>query len=335
MSISTLRDELREQTVAFAWSQWAQMGVLADADRDDRWAADPEALLLFTLEIARDDPRLFDETLDWLLTNEKLMSAQRLRNLARDAEDRALIEAALAWTAARRPRTGRAGSRTKSIPSQAPTATLFRQTQTKVETPDEDFLRHGLMRAPLAPSGKSRTPQLRNPINFAFRMRSLLGVGARAETVRVLLGTSAQALSVHDIAQGAGYAKRNVQDALSSLHAAGTITATTTGNERRYSIDRYRWAQLLALTPDELPVYRNWIALLGALRHLTRWLTDPANEKLSDYMRASNARELMDEITPNLHAADIHVDEHPPTGPEYWSAFTSTTRAAAQALSAA
>jgi hypothetical protein len=166
-------------------------------------------------------------------------------------------------------------------------------------------------------------------------MRSLLGVGARAETVRVLLGTSAQALSVHDIAQGAGYAKRNVQDALSSLHAAGTITATTTGNERRYSIDRYRWAQLLALTPDELPVYRNWIALLGALRHLTRWLTDPANEKLSDYMRASNARELMDEITPNLHAADIHVDEHPPTGPEYWSAFTSTTRAAAQALSAA
>jgi hypothetical protein len=29
-------------------------------------AADPEALLLFTFEVGRNDPRLFDEVLDWL-----------------------------------------------------------------------------------------------------------------------------------------------------------------------------------------------------------------------------------------------------------------------------
>lgn len=64
------------------------MGVFATARRADRWAADPEALLLFTLEVARADARLFDEVLDWLALNERLVSVQRLRNLYRDDTDR-------------------------------------------------------------------------------------------------------------------------------------------------------------------------------------------------------------------------------------------------------
>ncbi len=42
---------------------------------------DPEALLLFTIEVARLDPRPFDETLDWLATNGTLLSLTRLRHL--------------------------------------------------------------------------------------------------------------------------------------------------------------------------------------------------------------------------------------------------------------
>ena len=64
MSISTLRDRVRSELTSFAWDQWAQMGVFAPSERRDQWAADPEALLLFSFEIGRDDPRLFDEVLD-------------------------------------------------------------------------------------------------------------------------------------------------------------------------------------------------------------------------------------------------------------------------------
>src|SRR5687768_15671308 len=64
MLISTLRDEVQTTLVDFAWSQWAQMGVFASTDRRDTWAQDPEALLVFTLHIARREPRLFDEVLD-------------------------------------------------------------------------------------------------------------------------------------------------------------------------------------------------------------------------------------------------------------------------------
>jgi hypothetical protein len=47
------------------------------------WSQDIEALLLLTFEVARADPRLFDEVLDWLVTNEHLISVRRLRTLAK------------------------------------------------------------------------------------------------------------------------------------------------------------------------------------------------------------------------------------------------------------
>ena len=65
----------------------------------DRWAVDPEALILFTIGIGRRDPRLFDEMLDWVASNRELLSKQRLRNLARRFPlPSALVAAVIAWT---------------------------------------------------------------------------------------------------------------------------------------------------------------------------------------------------------------------------------------------
>src|SRR5438046_1219589 len=104
MQVASFRERVQRELNTFAWTQWAQLGVFAPVERHDRAATDPESLLLFTLEVGRDDPRLFDETLDWLLTNQSLISVQRLRNLCVDAEDRDLVEAALAWVARWQPR---------------------------------------------------------------------------------------------------------------------------------------------------------------------------------------------------------------------------------------
>ena len=107
MTAEQLRKEIVADSVAIAWDQWSQLGVSAasPAHREER-AADPEALLLFTLEVGRNDPRLFDEVLDWLALNEHLVSVHRLRNVCVDATDRALVGAALDWSArSRRART--------------------------------------------------------------------------------------------------------------------------------------------------------------------------------------------------------------------------------------
>ena len=84
MSISELRDEVEDALATFLWDEWGQMGVSADTKRHDTWATDPEALLLLTFEVGRGEPRLFDEVLDWMLLNERLLSIQRLRNLTAD-----------------------------------------------------------------------------------------------------------------------------------------------------------------------------------------------------------------------------------------------------------
>jgi len=207
MSISALRKVVRSDLAAFAWDKWAQLGVLAPVERPDRRAMDPEALLLFTFEVGRNDPRLFDEVLDWLLTNEKLVSVQRLRNLCLDDGDRTLAEAALAWVACKRPR---AGFTSKAPLSQTAEPTpLFRTARQPVRTPDPTFLSFGFVKPDTEPSGKSSTPDLMAPINFTFRMRQMFGVGSRAEVFRYLI-TSLEAVGAQELAESAGYAKRNI-----------------------------------------------------------------------------------------------------------------------------
>ncbi len=172
--------------------------MLATPRRRSPWAQDPEALIVFTLEVARAEPRLFDELLDWMLVNEPLLSVRRLRAMCIDETDRTLAAATLRWLARRRPRA-RLGRGAKT-PAPAKLQPLF-GSEFHTGQPDEDFAAEGWLRPPLSPSGKARHPDTKAPINLAFRLRQILGVGIRAEVVRVLLSTeapwvNAQALAV-------------------------------------------------------------------------------------------------------------------------------------------
>ena len=97
MDPTTFRDRLNERLLDFAWEEWAQMGISAIPRRESRWAQDPEALIVFTLQVARADPRLFDELLDWMLLNESLLSVRRLRAVCVDGADRALVAGSIGW----------------------------------------------------------------------------------------------------------------------------------------------------------------------------------------------------------------------------------------------
>ena len=307
MSISDVRQDLQSHLVAFLWSQWAQIGVLATTTRNDRWAADPEALLLLTFEVGREDPRLFDEVLDWLAVNERLISIQRLRNLARDEEDRALIEAVVGWLGERR-RRARLEARAKGGESTDPEP-FFRNSRLPIADPDPAFLAQGLVKPKSEPSGKSQAPQVLLPINFAFRLRLLLGIGARAEAMRVLLTIDAPRANIQVIAASTAYTKRNVQEAVSSLSAAGALDAFEVGNEQRFSAPRDRWSHFLPL--DDLPRHEDWPQVFAVCRKVLRWLADPAHEDLSDYMLSSEARTLAEEVNPDLQFAGIAIDSQP------------------------
>ena len=333
MQISELRALVSDRLLAFAWNEWAQLGVFGETERASPWAADPEALLVFTFQVARDDPRLFDEVLDWLVTNAPLISVQRLRNETLP-HDESLVEACLAWAAAN-------GARLRAKPpvlrAQEAERVLFHGRPPARR--DLSFAAYGYLKPPSSRSRKSRAPDLMRPIALAFRLRQILGLGSRAEAIRFLLtapgrsaNSAARGFTTASIADAASFAKRNVQDALTSLALAGVIRQVPRGNERLYSIDTDRWdAFLFGGSPP--PAYRDWSQALLAMRELHRWLAENERLELSQYMLASEARRFLAGIASSLSYGGftLPIGDHA-DGEAYWPVFVELVSSAVEQL---
>jgi hypothetical protein len=113
-------------------------------------------------------------------------------------------------------------------------------------------------------------------LNFAFRLRRLLGLGVRAEAIRILLTVRAPRLSTGVITAAAGFAQRNVREGLAQLHEAGVIDVVRVSDDRHYAIRPADWATLLRLpsTPN-LPLHYDWIPAYRALTRILNWLQQP------------------------------------------------------------
>jgi hypothetical protein len=338
MSLSGLRERFRRGLLEFTWRQWAQIGLSANATGSDRWAIDPEALLLFTIEVARHDPRLFDEMLDWLAGNHRLLTMQRLRNLTtRFPVDSNLVGAALAWAgepmpSLRRPKINRMQDQHhEDVPVFSPEVLSF------IGEPDPVFKEYGYIRPPAARSGKSSDPDARHPANFAFQLRHLFGPGSRSEVMRVLLTFSDGPLDAARISDEAGFAKRNINDTLAGLTAARVVKARWSQNERLFLAYRDKWATLLEVGPSAkfMPKFVSWIHLLPASLEIIAWLDLIVETTASEYLISSRARDLMERITPSLEIAGLAIPPNQAApGAAYLPFFTNTVDSLLSALSA-
>jgi DNA-binding transcriptional ArsR family regulator len=324
MSVETFRAELTAKLRDFAWDQWSQMGVSgATPATRDRRVADPEALLLFTWEVGRHDPRLFDEVMDWLVLNESLISVQRLRNLCVDDMDRALVDGGLTWVARWRPRA-RLSAKARTDEGATSPQTLFVGLSAPRGTLEPSFARVGLLRPDFEPSQKSQPPDYAAPINLAFRLRRFLGIGARAEAVRLLLTADAPRVTAGVVQASAGFARPNVREALAQLRDAGLAISSGVGQDVFYAIRRDDWARLLQISAEGIPEHRDWIQTLGPLRLVLRWLYDDGAESVSEYMRASEARALLERVEPDLRFAGFPVEGRAVRGAAFWDEFVHT-----------
>src|SRR5581483_10604707 len=103
------------------------------------------------------------------------------------------------------------------------------------------------------------------------------------------------------------------------------VTVYEQGNERRYYLDRATWGQFLGFQPNGWPMYRDWPRILGALREISRWLHDLAQEELTPYMLASNARRLIERLEPDLAPAGLAAASATGRyGDNYWDTFVDT-----------
>jgi hypothetical protein len=275
MRTSELYDRLVEVAFELAWRQWTAMGV-AGMRASQRTIVDPEALALATFMVGRSDARLFDEMLDWVAANARLLDMARLRRLSKSAtgEQRRLLAVVARIAIEHGARSslqqvGWAGIIAQEEAGVYAPEPLFRsQTETAATwvTTDELFARAGFLRSSPILRGMSRRPDAAAPSCVRFRARALVGPGARAEVLTYLW--------THEwahgrlIAERAAYNQAPVAEYLSSLADARLAEKKSDGRKTMY-----RLTDVLRGVGSQGPSYVDWtrvwpviVALLEALR---------------------------------------------------------------------
>jgi len=306
MSQTNFRDIFLDNILSFLWRQWSALGVLGGAKGEDPWIIDPEPLLVSTLEMARYEPRLFDEVIDWLVTNGEWIDMQRLRGILRyrENQDYRLVGAVSEFLASQgqeRKWQNLVRFCFRNIPDEL--ENLFKEKESRaqrllamIET-DNIFAKYGFVRNVLKPSGKSREviPGMQSTIRFL--LRALFGVGSRAECILYLF--------THDgghpaeVAKAIGLSIRGTQDALIELSKSGFVLTRIRGKRKiEYWLSEERWWEFLSkgsIGEIKKPVWIDWIALYGALSKVWQAI-DEIDETTSDYMRSSILRDAMEVV---------------------------------------
>jgi hypothetical protein len=333
MSLQNLASEYREGILAFVWRQWAQLGVSASRTQCDRWCQDPEALLVFSLEIARSEPRMFDEILDWLCHDGHELMMHRLKTLIeRDPEaPRHVIEAALEKT-----KTIKGAKESQKPATSEPLFAMFNQAQEDNTPVDPTFAAHGLTRPVFTPSGKSRPIRLQSPIAFAFKLRAVFGASTRSEALRYLLLRQGHQAGTSEVAEAALMSRYGLQQALGALSQAGLVSKGAKGRK-----DWIWWME--DVTPlgwlypasGTIPEWVGWPGVYLGLIRIWRWLQAPDRQGESPYIQSSGARAMMTDASALLSYQGLRWRAHAPAeypGTAYWDIFETDIIALIAAL---
>lgn len=278
--------ELREHVLDALWSLWHELGVAATVPRrhsDD--VIDPEPLIAFTATHGDLDPRLRDESIDWILRYGTYVSKARLKNVLSD------------WRLSEHP--------------------LYREYAATLNAHGSVGWPAGRARPlPFRSRARSLLEDLTRPALLSLRIRAVFGVGARAELLRALLTRPHVAMTAAELSLETSYRKRNVLKELEPLRFAGLMNSFRAVNTDRYSLSKSD--ELAALVGPVPTRATRWTATFGVL-HLTLDVAQRGSKR-SDLQNAVDAVRLLREHRALFAAAEIYPPALP-SGPAAWPAF--------------
>ncbi len=315
-SLEIFRRDVVDTVLTFLWKQWSSLGVMAATSPTRPRVMDPEPLLLLTLETARQDPRMFDEVLDWLITNGRWINVVRLSSLhEQDKICPPEVLGAVAATLASHDKT----------PKWRALAKMCRPKETRTPEPfffkygeplflsgsetDPTFLDYGLLRQPMSTRGMS-APLLPSSgagwteANFMFKSRALFGVNIRADIFSFLALQGAA--NPTRIARELGYSQRRVQDALTEMTFADVFTTHSNGKATEYFVDSASVLRFLGATETDVSWF-DWRALARALTTIWRGVFGLRKNGLTPYILESEQERLMRDVKNDLVSAAPRV----------------------------
>ena len=323
MSQISFREFYLENILTFLWRQWSALGVAGGARAEEMWVIDPEALLIFSLQTARYEPRLFDEILDWLVINGKWIDIHRLRGITKIKDEKtqrllSVVAYFLSQEVKSYQRKWHVLRTLRKLDSDIQSEMLFQTKQGKpypkpgVESKESRvggvesrqsrgsaiFHDYGFLRDEFSLRKMSKSVSVVAKSNIRFLLRALFGIGSRSECILYLL--THEAGHPAEVANAIGISARGVQDALIELAESGLVFTRLKGKRlMEYWLSQEKWWEFLfGMNYEEIkrPVWLDWISLFSALMNVWKILNEIEKSK-SDYMRSSKLRESMDTIS--------------------------------------
>ena len=312
MSLTSFRTQYAERLLDLLWAQWSRLGVFA-ASGDPGGAEagatvlDPEALLLASFELGRQDPRLYDEVLSWLAAHGTAVNLQRLANVAarQPGFDRSLLAAPAAWLQAntsdkrwkRLAGEGKAGGPEPFfLDPQGPAAPRWGAA-------DPEFLRAGWQRGAvrLRESGGGSPP--RSGPCLWLVLRRFFGLNVRADILVYLLTHDSAHPS--ELAREVHYSQPSLFQVCRELEESGAVQGFRQGNQHRYRLEADRWRDFLGL---EGLRWTPWAAVFHFHQGLWRFFFRREWEGVSAYLQASEFREALRESLRAAGAGSLAAD---------------------------
>lgn len=297
---------LNELAVNFLWRQWSSIGVAGGARMRDGWMIDPEALVLATTRFGRYDPRLMDESLDWLVKYGRRINIQRLESLHREwpgvADGRVLVAIAnilsrqsvlRKWRALAEPDFP-VGEEPLFLNSDGSPLPVFGE-------PDAAFRNAGLLRSPVSHRGMSKPPDPTHSGNLIFLLRAFMGVNLRSEIFAWLLVHGGGQPAT--IARDTGYFIKSVQLTLNEMEESGQILSARQGRDKLVRIIKDDWSFLMK--EEDFPIWLDWMPLLAILTRLADTFAIPDLQEKPEHLQAIRVREALEQLAPAIHRLAI------------------------------
>jgi hypothetical protein len=314
--LKEFRTDLSQTVLNHLWSAWSQVGVMGGSLPSQPCIVDPEPALLLTWGCARQDARVFDEVLDWLVQNGRWINVLRLENLLEEDQvcPKHLVGAVAAYMAQRDKTPKWRNLARKCLPvSGAASEPLFQRLGKPLKPvegeTEETFASYGWQRSSVCLRGQSQKLPAWKPASLALKCRAFFGVSIRADVYAYLVARGPGTAS--GLARELGYSQRRVQETLTEMQLAGQFQTRCDGNRKEFSIDSGKGWQLLFEAAPERAAWFNWRAYGRAISLIWRTAFALKEEGLTDYLFESEMTKALLAAQPDFTAAGLALSERP------------------------
>lgn len=314
--LKDFKAELSRAVIDAIWAAWAEVGVMGQSQPSSARIVDPEPLLLLTLECARQDPRVFDEVLDWLVRNGRWVNVVRLSTLLKEDQ---ICPPSLAGAVAafmvqhdKSPKWRKIAERCRPEPGLLLTPLFQRQGKPLIpmdEERDEVFERYGWARSPVSLRGQSQPMPAWTPTSLVLKCRALFGVNIRADVFAWLVAQGRGTAS--GLARELGYSQRRVQDSLTEMQLAELFQTRFDGNRKEFSLDVNKGWQLLFEATSERAEWFHWRAFGRAVSIVWKKAFTMKEEDLTEYVFESEMGKALAAAQADFTAAGVALSTRP------------------------